>query len=115
MTAVDEAMVVCVGDLTAEPRLDERFARCLAYAVFSAQGELLRVVENRARDAAGAASTLAATQLRELGAAAVVAAKFGPKAAGVLQAAGIRAYRCAEAVSAREAAQRAVRGELPFE
>lgn len=112
MTLDGIRMVVCVSDAGTDPRLDETFARCAAFAVFTAAGELEGVVENRARDASGAASTQAATQLRELGAAAVVAAKYGPNAVGVLQRAGIRAYRCPDPVTAREARRRALAGEL---
>lgn len=112
MTVVVGRTAVCVGDVSEEPQLDATFARCFAFAVFSEAGELERVVENPARDAAGAASTQATTQLRELGATAVVAAKYGPNAVGVLKAAGIQALRCAEVVPAREARRRAAAGEL---
>ncbi|MBN2192719.1 MAG: hypothetical protein JW751_07860 [Polyangiaceae bacterium] len=115
MTADGDRMVVCVTSTSADPRLDETFARCAAFAVFTRTGELLSIVENRAREATGAASTQAVTQLRELGAVAVTAAKYGPNAVGVLQRAGIRAYRCPEPVAAREAWRRTVDGELSFE
>jgi|GEM_PF-5688581 len=105
-------MAVCVSDAGTDAHIDETFARCAAFAVFTAAGELEGVVENRARDAAGAASTQAATQLRQLGVGAVVAAKYGPNAIGVLQRAGIRAYRCPDPVTAREARRRALAGEL---
>jgi predicted Fe-Mo cluster-binding NifX family protein len=104
---------VCVRDRSDEPQLDETFARCAAFALFTATGTLAGVVENGARDAAGAASTQATEQLRGLGVVAVAAARFGPNALRVLNAAGIRTYRCDEPIAAREAWRRASDGALP--
>ncbi len=115
MTTDGIRIAICVSETGADPRLDETFARCTAFALFTPAGDLEGIVENRARDASGAASTQAATQLRELGVGAVVAAKYGPNAVGVLQRTGIRAYRCPEPVTALEARRRATAGELTFE
>lgn len=112
MPTTSGKLAVCVRDSGAEPWLDETFARCRAFALFDEAGHLTGVVENRARDAAGAASTQAVTQLRELGVVGVVAAKYGPNANRVLEQGGIRPYRCPEPLPAREAWRRAVNGEL---
>jgi predicted Fe-Mo cluster-binding NifX family protein len=74
---------------TADGAVAQRAARAAYYLLFGADGDLLEVVENPAKDAGGGAGTRAAEFLGGQGATLVVAGRFGPNMVGALERRGI--------------------------
>jgi predicted Fe-Mo cluster-binding NifX family protein len=105
-------MKVCVTGRQADPEsgVDPRFGRAGALLIADTEQHELEVLEG-ATDAAHGAGVQAAQAVIGAGAEAVITGEVGPKALGVLEAAGIPVYR-ASALSVADALEAFRNGEL---
>ena len=87
--------------------MDPRFGRAPFFVVVDlGSGEALKVVENRAAGDAHGAGIAAARQISELGAQAVIAGRFGPKAGDALRALGVELWSAPEGLSVAQVVER---------
>lgn len=86
-------VAITVTENSLDANIDPRFGRC-AYMILvdSESGEVLEGGENEFANAAGGAGTQTAQRVANWGAEAVLTGNVGPKAHGVLKAAGINVY-----------------------
>jgi predicted Fe-Mo cluster-binding NifX family protein len=103
--------VTSQGNSLADP-VDPRFGRALRFLVFDTETSKLQVVDNTPTlNAAQGAGIQAAESLSRLGVQAVITGHCGPKALGVLSAAGIRVFNT-DASTGAEALERFRSGKL---
>lgn len=87
--------------------MDPRFGRAPFFVVVDlASGEALEVVENRAAGDAHGAGIAAARQVGQMGAQAVIAGRFGPKAGDALRALGVELWSAPEGLSVAQVVER---------
>ncbi|PIE51660.1 dinitrogenase iron-molybdenum cofactor biosynthesis protein [Candidatus Fermentibacteria bacterium] len=92
--------------------LDSRFGRAEAFVVYDTDSETFEAVNNQMNlNAAQGAGIQAAQNAAATGAGAIIAANIGPKAAKVLQTAGVKMYLC-QAGTVREALEQYKSGKL---
>ncbi len=83
-------IVVTSTGLDLDAAVDPRFGRCACFALIESESGVLEATPNPFLDAAGGAGTQAAQWVVEQGAGALLTGLCGPKAATVLQDAGVR-------------------------
>ncbi len=94
--------------------IDMRFGRGANYCVVDTDTLVCESHANPALNASGGAGIQAAQFAGELGVDAVISGHFGPKAADVLNAAGIRMVLLGESKTVREAMDRFKAGQLQY-
>lgn len=93
--------------------MDERFGRAPRFVVVDADsGEVQQTAPNPSVEAAHGAGTGAAALMRELGVAAVISGRFGPKAHEALAALGIETWMAPPGLTAEQALRRFREGGL---
>lgn len=98
------------ADLDAD--LDPRFGRCAYMLIVDPHSLEWQAKPNRGAGATGGAGVQAAQFISTLHAKAVISGDFGPNAFEALHAAGIDMYQFGNSVTAREAVQSFLAGEL---
>ncbi len=99
-----------------ESIVDLRFGRAFAYVVVDIDTNSVVVeLENKTRQAAQGAGTGAAGELARNNVNAVISGRFGPKAFQALNSFGIELWTVSERITAREAIERYVSGNLTSE
>lgn len=85
--------------------LDPRFGRAAHFLIVDGETLQWEAMANPAAEAAGGAGTQAAQLVARHRPEVIISGSFGPNAFHVLQAAGIRMFRCPVACTARQALQ----------
>jgi predicted Fe-Mo cluster-binding NifX family protein len=91
--------------------VDPRFGRCSVFLLMDTDTNEIRAVTNDAAERGGGAGVEAAQTVVDLGAEAVITGQIGPKAAQVLETAGIPVYTGASGTG-REALEAFESGQL---
>jgi predicted Fe-Mo cluster-binding NifX family protein len=93
--------------------MDQRFGRAERFLVVDADcAGVLQTVVNPSIDAAHGAGTGAAALMREIGAAAVISGRFGPKAFDALDALGLQVWIAPPGLTALQALEQYRSGTL---
>ncbi|SHJ87976.1 Predicted Fe-Mo cluster-binding protein, NifX family [Anaerobranca californiensis DSM 14826] len=74
--------------------LDVRFGRCSYFLIYDAEGQEVKVIENRGQMAGGGAGIAAAQQIIDEGVDVVITGNLGPNAFDILKKSDIKVYRC---------------------
>ena len=83
-------IAVSASGKTLQDQVDVRFGRAPYFLIVD--GDQVEVIENPNLSAGGGVGVQTSQMLADRGVEAVIAGNFGPKAFGVLEAAGIKAY-----------------------
>ena len=99
------------GDL--DTPLDPRFGRAGAFLIVDAETrEIVSTIENMSVEAAHGAGTGAAATMSGANVNAVISGRFGPKAYDALNRLGIQMWNAPQGLTAREALDKMIAGEL---
>jgi predicted Fe-Mo cluster-binding NifX family protein len=99
-----KAAMAVRGGRDPDAAVDPHFGRAERFLVLDVEsGEVLEALDNEAAAAEHGAGTGAGALMGRLGVEAVVAGRFGPKAAEVLSRLGIAMYEAGDAATARDA------------
>ena len=99
------------GDL--DTPIDPRFGRAVAFLIVDVETkEVVSTIENTSVEAAHGAGTGSAATMSGANVDAVISGRFGPKAYEALSRLGIQMWTAPEDLTAREALDKMVAGEL---
>lgn len=105
-------IAIATSGRTLESLVDARFGRCLNFLIVDSQTNEFEVMENTAQQAFRGAGISAAQMVVNQGVKAVIAGNFGPNAVNVLNRSGIKIFKTALGIKAKQALEEYKSGKL---